>query len=106
MIPGAFGSEITKIPPINEVLRRYRRLHIRYKTATWLRGLIPNPFMRSPMPKPRQEEIDTLYGLLKDLRFDVIEARETRLAAQRPAERLATMAVFHSARPAAGRNGA
>jgi hypothetical protein len=23
MIPGAFGSEITKIPPINEVLRRY-----------------------------------------------------------------------------------
>jgi hypothetical protein len=33
------------------------------------------------MPKPRQEEIDTLYRLLKGLGFEVIEARETRLAA-------------------------
>jgi dihydrodipicolinate synthase/N-acetylneuraminate lyase len=33
-------------------------LHIRYKTAAWLRGFIPNPFMRSPMPKPKQPEID------------------------------------------------
>jgi hypothetical protein len=24
MIPGAFGSEITKIPPMNEVLRRHK----------------------------------------------------------------------------------
>ena len=52
------------------------RLHIRYKTATWLRGLIPNPFMRSP--KPKQAEIDALYGLLKALRFKLIEARETK----------------------------
>ena len=57
------------------------RLHIRYKTATWLRGLIPSPFMRAPMPKPRQEEIDTLYTLLKNLGFDVIESKETKLAA-------------------------
>jgi dihydrodipicolinate synthase/N-acetylneuraminate lyase len=56
-------------------------LHIRYKTATWLRGLIPNPFMRSPMPKPRQQEIDTLYRLLKNLSFDLIDVNETRLAA-------------------------
>lgn len=57
------------------------RLHIRYKTATWLRGLIPSPFMRPPMPKPRQEEIDTIYRLLKNLRLPVIDIKETRLAA-------------------------
>jgi 4-hydroxy-tetrahydrodipicolinate synthase len=57
------------------------RLHIRYKTATWLRGLIPNPFMRPPMPKPKQEEIDTIYSLLKALGVSVIDLKETRLAA-------------------------
>ena len=57
------------------------RLHIRYKTATWLRGLIPSPFMRPPMPKPRQEEIDTIYRLLKNLGLAVIDRKETRLAA-------------------------
>ena len=57
------------------------RLHIRYKTATWLRGLIPNPFMRSPMPKPQQVEIDTLYRLLTNLKLPVIDMKETRLAA-------------------------
>jgi hypothetical protein len=49
--------------------------------ATWLRGLIPNPFMRSPMPKPRQDEIDTLYRLLKAADMPVIGLKETRLAA-------------------------
>jgi dihydrodipicolinate synthase/N-acetylneuraminate lyase len=57
------------------------RLHIRYKTATWLRGLISSPYMRAPMPRPRQEEIDTLYILLKALNLDVIDYKETRLAA-------------------------
>ena len=57
------------------------RLHIRYKTATWLRGLIPSPFMRAPMPKPKQEEIDTLYRLLAALDLPVIDLKETRLAA-------------------------
>jgi dihydrodipicolinate synthase/N-acetylneuraminate lyase len=57
------------------------RLHIRYKSATWLRGLIPNPFMRAPMPKPQQTEIDTLYRLLTNLKLPVIDMKETRLAA-------------------------
>jgi 4-hydroxy-tetrahydrodipicolinate synthase len=57
------------------------RLHVRYKTATWLRGLIPNPFMRPPMPKPKQAEIDTIYRLLKNLKLDVIEPKDARLAA-------------------------
>jgi 4-hydroxy-tetrahydrodipicolinate synthase len=66
---------------LHEYVADMGRLHIRYKTATWLRGLIPNPFMRAPMPKPRQEEIDMLYRLFKTLGFEVIEAKETRLAA-------------------------
>lgn len=55
------------------------RLHVRYKTATWLRGLIPNPFMRPPMPLPRQVEIDAIYGLLKNLGLSVIDKSETVL---------------------------
>src|SRR5450755_846237 len=66
---------------LHEYVADMGRLHIRYKTAAWLRGLIPSPYMRAPMPKPRQEEIDTLYRLLKNLGFEVIEAKETRLAA-------------------------
>ena len=57
------------------------RLHIRYKTATWLRGLIPNPFMRPPMPKPKQVEIDTIYRLLTALNLPVIEPNDTKIAA-------------------------
>jgi hypothetical protein len=37
--------------------------------------------MRAPMPKPKQEEIDTIYRLLKNLNLDVIDLKETRLAA-------------------------
>jgi hypothetical protein len=37
--------------------------------------------MRAPMPKPKQEEIDTIYRLLKNLKLGVIELKETRLAA-------------------------
>lgn len=57
------------------------RLHIRYKTAAWLRGFIPNPFMREPMPKPKQHEIDTIYALLKRLNLSVIDLKDTRIAA-------------------------
>ena len=66
---------------LHEYVADMGRLHIRYKTATWLRGLIPNPYMRSPMPKPKQAEIDALYRLLKALNFEVIEVKETKLAA-------------------------
>lgn len=41
----------------------YSRLHVRYKVATWLRGLIPLPYMRPPMPKPLREEVTTLRDL-------------------------------------------
>jgi 4-hydroxy-tetrahydrodipicolinate synthase len=64
---------------LQEYIADMGRLHIRYKTATWLRGLIPNPFMRPPMPKPKQTEIDTIYAMLKRLDLDVIDKRETQL---------------------------
>jgi 4-hydroxy-tetrahydrodipicolinate synthase len=66
---------------LQEYVADMGRLHIRYKTAAWLRGLIPSPFMRAPMPKPQQVEIDTIYRLLQQLRLSVIELKETRLAA-------------------------
>jgi 4-hydroxy-tetrahydrodipicolinate synthase len=55
------------------------RLHIRYKTASWLCGLVPHPLMREPMPRPRQEEIDTLYALLSALKIPLIDIKDTRL---------------------------
>jgi hypothetical protein len=42
MIPGAFGSEITKIPPMDEVLRRHSekyRGHVRNGTVVVQKSL-------------------------------------------------------------------
>jgi dihydrodipicolinate synthase/N-acetylneuraminate lyase len=46
------------------VYEQWGRLHVRYKTAAWLRGLIGSPLMRPPMPKPHLDEIRTLRDLL------------------------------------------
>ena len=43
----------------------YSRLHLRYKIAAWLRGLIPSCRTRPPMPKPKPEEIATITRLLE-----------------------------------------
>jgi hypothetical protein len=49
---------------LNEyVYSKWGRLHVRYKTATWLRGVIATPWMRAPMPKPRREEVVKLRDL-------------------------------------------
>jgi len=42
----------------------YSRLHLRYKIAAWLRGLIPSCRTRPPMPAAKPEEIATLKRLL------------------------------------------
>jgi 4-hydroxy-tetrahydrodipicolinate synthase len=61
----------------------YSRLHIRYKTATWLRGLIPLPFMRSPVPAPRKEEVVTLRSLLNKAGLSTVpQADSDRVTAQ------------------------
>lgn len=49
------------------------RLHIRYKIACWLRGLIPHPYMRRPMPAPKQDEIDTLVHLMRSAGLSLID---------------------------------
>jgi len=54
------------------VYSEFSRLHIRYKTATWLRGFISNPFMRPPMPKPRKEEVQKLKEVLSNAGLSVI----------------------------------
>lgn len=50
--------------------------HLRYKVGAWLRGLIPSPFMRPPMPRPEREEVLKLKELLQAAGFDVIGDRE------------------------------
>jgi len=63
----------------------YSRLHVRYKIATWLRGLIPLPFMRPPMPKPRKEEVVALRELLSKAGLSVIPAKDSdRIMTQLP----------------------
>jgi 4-hydroxy-tetrahydrodipicolinate synthase len=49
------------------------RLHVRYKVAAWLRGLIDLPVMRLPMPAPRTEEIEAIRVLLAEAGIAVIE---------------------------------
>src|SRR5262249_62390909 len=61
----------------------YSRLHVRYKLATYLRGLIPSPFMRPPQPEPRKEEVSVLAELLKKTGLGVIEADAIERVAQR-----------------------
>lgn len=55
------------------VYEDYSRLHVRYKIAAWLRGLIPLPFMRPPQPEPRKEEVQSLRALLLKTELGVIE---------------------------------
>lgn len=54
------------------VFSEFSRLHVRYKTAAWLRGFIPSPLMRPPMPRPRRGEIDQLAQLLAGAGLSVI----------------------------------
>ncbi|MBL0422182.1 dihydrodipicolinate synthase family protein [Ramlibacter sp. AW1] len=48
------------------------RLHVRYKIAAWLRGLIDSPLMRAPMPRPREEEIRALARLMSASGIEVV----------------------------------
>jgi 4-hydroxy-tetrahydrodipicolinate synthase len=64
------------------IYSEWGRLHVRYKAAAWLRGLVPQPAMRPPMPAPRREELQTLHRLLKSAGMSVIdEASSTWRAA-------------------------
>lgn len=60
------------------------RLHLRYKIACWLRGLVPHPYMRRPMPAPRQDEIDALVRLLRGAGLSVIDDAAIAALGPRP----------------------
>lgn len=61
------------------------RLHVRFKIATWLRGHIPSPMMRAPMPPPIDAEITEIHRLLSALDLPVIELSGGRIGAVTPA---------------------
>ena len=48
------------------------RLHVRYKIAAWLRGLIASPKMRPPMPTARPEEIKRVAELMTAAGLQVV----------------------------------
>jgi 4-hydroxy-tetrahydrodipicolinate synthase len=50
----------------------YSRLHLRYKIAAWVRGLIPSPIARPPMPRPKPAEVETIYRLMQGANVPVI----------------------------------
>jgi 4-hydroxy-tetrahydrodipicolinate synthase len=57
----------------------YSRIHIRYKTACWLRGIIDSPVMRAPMPRPLREEVETLIRLLSAAGLSIIDETATNV---------------------------
>jgi 4-hydroxy-tetrahydrodipicolinate synthase len=61
------------------------RLHLRYKVAAWLRGLVPHPYMRRPMPAPKPEEIEALVRLLRGAGLSIIDDAAIAALHARPA---------------------
>lgn len=57
-----------------------QRLHSAYKAAAWLRGLIPDPFMRAPQRRLRTTEVRRLWELLQAAHLEVIGVAEIRKA--------------------------
>lgn len=65
------------------VFSDFGRLHVRYKTAAWLRGFIESPLMRAPMPKPRKAEVERLVDLLTALKVSVRDSAEVAATVDR-----------------------
>ncbi|WFU41523.1 dihydrodipicolinate synthase family protein [Bradyrhizobium sp. CB82] len=63
------------------IYSEWGRLHIRYKIAAWLCGLVDSPLMRPPMPKPRKIEVDTIAKLLKEAGIETISKPDPEMAA-------------------------
>ena len=56
------------------------RLHAAYKLTTWLRGLIPDPFLRAPQRKLPVEQMVELRDALKKAHLEVISDSAIRKA--------------------------
>jgi 4-hydroxy-tetrahydrodipicolinate synthase len=52
------------------------RQYVMYKLASWIRGIIPSPILRPPLPKPRKEEAMTIYNVLAKMGLEVIDKKE------------------------------
>lgn len=76
--PAAAAVWQSGLVDLHEYVADMGRLHIRYKTATWLAGLIPSPFMRPPMPRPRRIEVARLNELLGKAGIETIDADAQR----------------------------
>jgi 4-hydroxy-tetrahydrodipicolinate synthase len=64
---------------VSDSSRGYR-LHSAYKVSTWLRGLIPSPFLRAPQRRLPINEVLELRDAIKKAHFDVIADAEIRRA--------------------------
>jgi dihydrodipicolinate synthase/N-acetylneuraminate lyase len=49
------------------IYSEWGRLHVRYKIAAWLRGLVDSPLMTAPMPLPRQQEVEAIHMRLENV---------------------------------------
>jgi dihydrodipicolinate synthase/N-acetylneuraminate lyase len=56
------------------------RLHSAYKLCTWMRGLIPSPFLRAPQRRLPVAEVIELRDALKAAHYDVISDEAMRKA--------------------------
>ena len=56
------------------------RLHSAYKVTTWLRGLIPSPFLRAPQRRLPADQVAELRDLVVKAHLDVIPAKEIQRA--------------------------
>jgi 4-hydroxy-tetrahydrodipicolinate synthase len=54
------------------------RLHSKYKVSAWLRGLIPNPFMRPPLPRPRQAAVQAIKERLVNCGLNIIPEKDIK----------------------------
>lgn len=64
------------VPVRAAVYADHSRLHLRYKLAAWIRGNVPHPFMRPPMPRPRADEAEALYRVFEKTGLGVIPRDE------------------------------
>jgi len=53
-----------------------KRIHIRYKLAAWVRGLVPHPFMLPPMPPPQREEAERIWELMSGTGLSMISRKD------------------------------
>lgn len=55
------------------IYSEWGRLHVRYKVAAWLHGVVPTPWMRAPFPRPHQAEVLRLAELYRNADFAIID---------------------------------